>query len=196
MVIIPFHHIVNFPSGFDLFPIVKPALLLGGEIQEISGSPEWLSVLPEQVKGTLDVRHLFRIKTGLVIITGKTDDTVNSLAEDVVCFEQQETEAVDDMALPCNPVFNLVVSCVCSASLRLNSDWCLLSSFISSRWWSLCMVWILSCNRSMVSSCVEISLRKSSISFLRAFDFPVAQPTAAFRSSLPFPCLAWSVFRW
>lgn len=60
---------------------------------------------PEQVKGTLDVRHLFRIKTGLVIITGKTDDTVNSLAEDVVCFEQQETEAVDDMALPCNPVF-------------------------------------------------------------------------------------------
>ena len=38
----------------------------------------------------------------------------------------------------------------------------------------------------MVSSCAEISLRKSSISFFRAFDFPVAQPTAAFRSSLPF----------
>ena len=81
---------------------------------------------------------------------------------------------------------SLVVSCACSVSLRLSSDWYLPFKFISSRWWSLCMVWILSCNRSMVSSCVETSQRKSSISFFRAFDFPVAQPTAAFRSSLPF----------
>lgn len=90
---------------------------------------------------------------------------------------------------------SLVVSCACSVSLRFSSDLCLASSCISSRLWSFCMVWILSCNRSMVSSCVETSQRKSSISFFRAFDFPVAQPTAAFRSSLPFPCSVWSVSR-
>ena len=72
---------------------------------------------------------------------------------------------------------SLVVSCACSVSLQFSSDRCLASSCISSRLWSFCMVWILSCNRSMVSSCVEISQRKSSISFFRAFDFPVAQPT-------------------
>ena len=33
------HHIVNFPSGFDLLPVVKPALLLGCEIQEITSRP-------------------------------------------------------------------------------------------------------------------------------------------------------------
>ena len=81
---------------------------------------------------------------------------------------------------------SLVVSCACSVSLRFSLDRCLASSCISSRLWSFCMVWILSYNRSMVSSCVEISQRKSSISFFRALDFPVAQPTAAFRSSLPF----------
>lgn len=52
----------------------------------------WLSVIPEQVKDTLDVRHLFRVKTWLVIITGETDDTVYRLTEDVARFEQQETE--------------------------------------------------------------------------------------------------------
>ena len=62
-----------------------------------------LSVIPEQVKGTLDVRYLFRIKTWPVIITGETDDTVYRLAEDVARFEQQETEITDNMILPCNP---------------------------------------------------------------------------------------------
>ena len=81
---------------------------------------------------------------------------------------------------------SLAVSSVCAASLRLSSDWCLASSFISSRWWSLCMVWILPCSCSMVSSCVEISWRKPFISPFRDFDLPVAQPTAASRSSLPF----------
>ena len=52
----------------------------------------WLSVISEQVKGVLDVRYLFRIKTRLVIITGETDDTVYRLTEDVARFEQQETE--------------------------------------------------------------------------------------------------------
>lgn len=52
---------------------------------------------------------------------------------------------------------SLVVSCACSVSLRFSSDRCLASSCISSRLWSFCMVWILSYNRSMVSSCVEIS---------------------------------------
>ena len=81
---------------------------------------------------------------------------------------------------------SLAVSSVCAASLRLSSDWCLAFSFISSRWWSLCMVWILPCNNPMVPSCVEISWRKLSISPFRTFDLPVAQPTAASRSSLPF----------
>ena len=45
-----------------------------------------LSVIPEQVKGALDVRYLFRIKTWLVIITGETDDTVYRLTEDVARF--------------------------------------------------------------------------------------------------------------
>ena len=31
----PFHHIVNFPSGFDLLPVVKFTLLPGSEVQEI-----------------------------------------------------------------------------------------------------------------------------------------------------------------
>lgn len=39
LIIIPFHHIVNFPSGFDLLTIVKFALLLDDEIQEIPGYP-------------------------------------------------------------------------------------------------------------------------------------------------------------
>ncbi len=39
LVVISFHHIVNFPSGFDLLPVVKPALLLGCEIQEITSRP-------------------------------------------------------------------------------------------------------------------------------------------------------------
>lgn len=39
LIIIPFHHIINFPSGFDLLTIVKFALLLDGEIQEIPGYP-------------------------------------------------------------------------------------------------------------------------------------------------------------
>lgn len=39
LIIIPFHQIVNFPSGFDLLTIVKFALLLDGEIQEIPGYP-------------------------------------------------------------------------------------------------------------------------------------------------------------
>ena len=38
----------------------------------------------------------------------------------------------------------------------------------------------------MVSSCVAISWCKSSISFFMALDLPVAQSTAARRSSLPF----------
>lgn len=81
---------------------------------------------------------------------------------------------------------SLVVSCTYFVSLRFSSDRYLVSSCISSRLWSFCMVWLLSCNRSMVSSCVEISQRKSSISLFRAFDLPVAQQTATFRSSLPF----------
>ena len=101
LVIIPLHHIIDFPSGFDLFPVVKPSFLLGCEIQEIPGCSMRLPVISEQVKGALDVWHLFRIKTGLVIITGKTDDTVNSLTENVACFEQQETEAANNMPLPC-----------------------------------------------------------------------------------------------
>lgn len=64
-----------------------------------------LPVIPEQVKGTLDVRYLFRVKTGLVIITDETDDTVYRLTEDIARFEQQKAEATDNMALPCNPVF-------------------------------------------------------------------------------------------
>lgn len=105
LVVMPFYQIVNLPSGFDLLPIVKPAFLFGGEIQKITSRPMRLPVIPEQVKGTLDVRHLLRIKTGFVTITGKTDDTVNGLAEDVACFKQQETEAANNMPLPCNPVF-------------------------------------------------------------------------------------------
>ena len=86
MVIIPFHHIVNLPSGFDLLPVVKFTLLLGGKVQEIPCCLMRLSVIPEQVKGALDVRYLFRIKTWLVIITGETDDTVYRLTEDVARF--------------------------------------------------------------------------------------------------------------
>lgn len=96
LVIIPFHHIVNLPSGFDLLQVVKSALLLGCEIQEITCRPVRLPVLPEQVKGTLDVWYLFRVKTWLVIITGKTDDTMYRLTEDVARFEQQETETTDN----------------------------------------------------------------------------------------------------
>lgn len=32
LVKITFHHIVNLPSDFDMFPIVKPAFLLGDKI--------------------------------------------------------------------------------------------------------------------------------------------------------------------
>lgn len=38
---------------------------------------------------------------------GETDDTVYRLTEDVARFEQKVAETADDMALPCNPVFNL-----------------------------------------------------------------------------------------
>ena len=68
---ISFHHIVNLPSGFDLLPVVKFTLLPGSKVQEIPCRLMWLSVIPEQVKGVLDVRYLFRIKTGLIIITGR-----------------------------------------------------------------------------------------------------------------------------
>ena len=49
LVIMSLYHIIYFSSGFDLLPIVKPALLLGCEIQEITCRPVWLPVLPEQV---------------------------------------------------------------------------------------------------------------------------------------------------
>ena len=107
LVIMPFHYIVNFPSGFDLLPVVKFPFLPGSEIQEIPGSTVRLPVIAEQVKGVLDVRHLFRIEMGLVIVTGETDDTVYRLAEDVARFEQQKAQTADNMALPCNPVFKL-----------------------------------------------------------------------------------------
>ncbi len=89
LVIIPFHHIIDLPSGFDLLPVVKFTLLAGCEIQEIPCSPVWLPVIPEQVKGVLDIRYLFRVKTWLVIITGETDDTVYRLTEDIARFEQK-----------------------------------------------------------------------------------------------------------
>lgn len=89
-VVISFHLIVNLPSGFDLFPIVKTALLLGCKIQKITYRPVWLPVLPEQIKSTIDVRYLFRIKIGLVIITGKTDNTVHNVYQwsKTSCYRQ------------------------------------------------------------------------------------------------------------
>ena len=64
-----------------------------------------LLVIAKEIEGTLDVRYLFRVKTELVTITGKTDDTVYRLTEDVARFEQQKTKTTDDMTLPCNLVF-------------------------------------------------------------------------------------------
>ena len=73
-----------------------------------------MSVISEQVKGVLDVRYLFRVKTGLVIITGETDDTVYRLTEDVARFEPQKTEVLNDKVLPRGPFFlSLVVFAVC-----------------------------------------------------------------------------------
>ena len=94
------YHVINFTSGFDLLPIIQFAFLRGCGIQEIPGSLMRLLVVIEQVKGTLDVRHLLRIETGLVIIPCQTDNAVHRLAEDVVCFEQQETETADNLSLP------------------------------------------------------------------------------------------------
>ena len=101
----PLYHIIDFPSGFDLLPVIQFAFLLGCDIQEISGCLLRLPIVTEQVKGTLDVRHLLRIETGLVIIPCQTDDAVYRLAEDVVCFEQEKTEAADNQVLPRNAVF-------------------------------------------------------------------------------------------
>ena len=99
------HHVIDFPSSFDLLPVIQFAFLCGCDIQEISGSLVQLFVVTEQVKGTLDVRHLFRIETWLVIAPCQTDDTVYRLAEDIVCFEQQETKTADNQVLPRNAVF-------------------------------------------------------------------------------------------
>ena len=96
MGIISFHHVIHFLSGFDLLPVVKPALLLGGEAQEIPGSSMGLPVIPKQVKGTLDVRYLLRVKTWLIIILRQTNDAVYCLAENIACFEQQKTQTADD----------------------------------------------------------------------------------------------------
>lgn len=101
----PIHHIVNLSFGFDLLPTVQISLLLGCEVQEIPGCTMRLSIIPEQVKRILDVRHLLGVKTGFVIILCQTDDAVYRLAEDVARFEQQETETTDKMILPCNPIF-------------------------------------------------------------------------------------------
>ena len=95
LVINSFHHIINSQSAFDLLPIVKLTLLPGWEIQEITCRPVWLPVLPEQVKGTLDVRYQLGVKARFVIITGETDDTVYCLAEDITCCEQQEATTAD-----------------------------------------------------------------------------------------------------
>ena len=99
------HHVIDFPSGFDLLPVIQFAFLRGCDIQEIPGCTLRLLVVTEQVKGTLDVRHLLRIETGLVIILCQTDDTVYRLAEDVACFEQQETETADNQVLSRNAFF-------------------------------------------------------------------------------------------
>ena len=40
LVKITFHHIVNLPLDFDMFPIVKPAFLLGGKIKPDVGSTD------------------------------------------------------------------------------------------------------------------------------------------------------------
>lgn len=93
----PIHHIINLSFGFDLLPTVQISLLLGCEVQEIPGCTMRLSIIPEQVKRILDVRHLLGVKTGFVIILCQTDD--------VARFEQQETETTDKMILPCNPIF-------------------------------------------------------------------------------------------
>jgi hypothetical protein len=88
-----------------LLPVIQISFLLGNDIQEISGCTVRLFVVTEQVKGTLDVRHLFCIKAWFVIILCQTDNAVYCLAEDVACFEQQETETADNVVLPRNPIF-------------------------------------------------------------------------------------------
>ena len=105
LVILSLHHVIHFPPGFDLLSVIQFAFLRGCDIQEIPSSLVRLFVVTEQVKGTLDVRHLFRIETRLVIIPCQTDDTVYRLAEDVACFEQEETETADNLILPRNVVF-------------------------------------------------------------------------------------------
>ena len=55
-----------------------------------------LPVIPKQVKGTLDVRYLLRVKTWLIIILRQTNDAVYCLAENIACFEQQKTQTADD----------------------------------------------------------------------------------------------------
>ena len=97
MIVKPIHHIANLSLSFYLFTAIQVTFLLGWEIQEILGSTMRLLVIAKEIEGTLDVRYLFRVKTELVTITGKTDDTVYRLTEDVARFEQQKTKTTDDM---------------------------------------------------------------------------------------------------
>lgn len=64
LVVIPIQHVIDFPFGFDLLPVIQFAFLCGCDIQEIPGCLVRLLVVTEQVKGTLDVRHLLHIETG------------------------------------------------------------------------------------------------------------------------------------
>ena len=83
MVVPPLYHVIDFPSGFDLLPVIQFAFLRGSNIQKIPGCTVRLLIITEEVKDTLDVRYLLRIETGLVIIPCQTDNAVYRLAEDV-----------------------------------------------------------------------------------------------------------------
>ena len=57
------HHVLDFPSGFDLLPIIQFAFLHGCDIQEVPGCMVRLPLISEQVKGLFDIRYLLRIET-------------------------------------------------------------------------------------------------------------------------------------
>lgn len=73
LVIMFLHHVIDFPAGFDLLPVIQFAFLRGCDIQEIPDYKMRLFVITEQVKGILDVRHLFCIEMGLIGYSNKTD---------------------------------------------------------------------------------------------------------------------------
>lgn len=51
----PLHHIIDFPSGFDLFPVIQFAFLCDYDKQEIPSCTMRMFVFIEQVYCTFDV---------------------------------------------------------------------------------------------------------------------------------------------